>query len=51
MNAPEENPTDEELANLVNEDATDSSLSESGEELTVEMGVPPARRRRRTRFQ
>lgn len=42
MNVPEENPTDEELANLVNEDATDSSLSESGEEGTVEMGVPPA---------
>lgn len=42
MNVPEENPTDEELANLVNEDATDSSLSESGEDGTVEMGVPPA---------
>ena len=41
MNSPEEEPTDDELADLMDEGASDTS--ESGdEEGAVEAGIPPA---------
>ena len=41
MNSPEENPTDDELADLMDEEASDSSIT-GNEEGAVEAGIPPS---------